>query len=358
MLGNIILLCIPTALWAFGSFCGHRNRKALFCVIFGVIMCVGGTVGAVMNEKATLDVLYTYIHYVSYDSIGSMGAPPAYMLILKICSEFTDNMNIFLAVNACIQAILAGVFVYTRCSVPYAGAVVFSAGFMLTAFVGSSFFTAALICALATKYIKERRFFRFAAMILAASCFDISAVLLIPLWFVTLIPNVYVTAVISAVLAALAAIYGDVTASVFGFFGYNLTTGTEVSVPCAVFACIAAIICLLMHRMIANRDEKLTYLIPFAALGASLSVAGIWNGMLFPVSVFLLAGALTVLAPEIYDLFHKFFGILFPDKPYTVGIAVNAACFIAVNGIYIYTLFAGCYGSGIFGQFLFGEGSL
>lgn len=364
MLGNLILLCIPVFLWAFGSFCGRRGSKALFCMVFGIVMFgvlgIGGLTGAgaVGRESISLGFLQASVGSVSYESIGSVGVPPAYMLLLKLCSEFTSDIRIFLIAASLIQSVLAASFIYKRCSTPYAGAVVFTAGFMLTSFVSSSFFTAALICGLASRYVEERRFFRFAAMMLAAGCFDISAVLLIPLYFITLIPNVYAAAVLSAALASLAAIYGDITGSVFSYLGESLTAGARIYVPCAVLACVSALLCMLMHGMISNRDERFAYLIPFALLGAAFSVAGIFNGKLFPLSVFLLVQSFTVLAPEVYDILHRFGKILFPDKPYTVGLAVNAICFLAVIGIYSYTLFGNCYGSEFFGQALFGEGKL
>ena len=321
-------------------------------------MCAGCITGMIGHADPTDEAIFSYIGLIGYDRLGSVGIPPAYALLMKLCAEFTGDIRIFCALNGCIQSVLAGLYIYTGCSRPYAGAVMLSAGFMPASFVGTPFFTAVLICCCAMRYIRERRFFRFAAMILAAACFDISAVLLIPLYFITLIPNVYITAVISAAAASLAAIYSDITASVFSFLGFSLTVSLKSTVPCAVCACLAALICLLMHRMIANRDEKYAYLIPFAAMGAALSAAGVHNGMLFPVSVFLLAGSLTSLAPEVYELLLRFFGILFPKKPYTVGLAVNTACFAAVIGFCAYTLFSGCFGSEVFGQALFGEGTL
>jgi hypothetical protein len=93
---------------------------------------------------------------------------------MKICSAFSTETFVFPLTAAIIQTFLAVYAVNTLCDRPYSAAGVFLFCFITAYFAGSPAFTAALAALIASRYVEERRFFRFAAMMLAAALFDMS----------------------------------------------------------------------------------------------------------------------------------------------------------------------------------------
>ena len=123
--------------------------------------------------------------YIPYDDITLIGAPPAVTLLIKICAAISPGNDIFPLVMAVIQSLLAAAAVFYRCETPYAAGAVIAACFIPAYFAGPDAFTAALIGVFASKYIEEKRFIRFTAVMLFAACFDAAAV--IPVFFCILL---------------------------------------------------------------------------------------------------------------------------------------------------------------------------
>ena len=360
--GNIILIAVPVILAAAGVFCSAKEQKALFSLLFGAAVFLEAGLCRIMDTDAAgyegqrLGLLGMLTDGMSVDSIFGIEAPPGQLIILKICMGAGIGVSGFLTVQAALQAFLAAAYIYNRPDGPYAGAVVFSACFLPWSFVSANSFTAMLICLFSAKYTEERRFLRAAAVFLAAACFDISAVLLIPLWLITLIPNNWAALLISAAAAASAALLPDVTGAVYGFLGEGMYTGRQTPVPAAVFAAAAALVLILTTAMFRHRNERTARLIPAAICGAALSAAGIFAPELFVISQAMLALSLTAIAPDANAIAGRFAEILLPGAGKKAAVAVGVILTAAVTGVCAYLILSGSVGSSYFGTVLFGAG--
>lgn len=348
----IILIGVPVFIRIFGAICAKANRKALFCAAFGfsvfAIIGLGSFGGLIGADSARYSLLSTMIGAVQFDALGGIDASPAFLFIMKICSVFSTESFVFPLVIAVIQALLAGYAVYTRCDEPYSGAGVLIFCFIPAYFAGSPAFTAALIALIASRCIEERRFFRFAVLMLAAALFDMSALILIPIYFIFLIPNVYISAGASAMLAALAALFPDAVTGVFGFLGSGKCTSAEFPVPCAVIACVAALIGVLMYAMFRNRHNDCEKLVPVLLCGAALSVASVFEPRLFALTQMLLMMSAPVLASEAFTIGVKFVEILFPENKSTSRIVFLAVCVLAEAGICAYLVIGNVFGAAVY----------
>ena len=359
--GNLILIAIPLLLAGVGAFCAAKEQKALFCLIFGAAVFLvtgfGGLTGAGVSagDSGRLELLAGPAENTSIKDAAQIQASPADMILLKICLETGIGTRGFMIVRAALQAFLAAAYLYNRKGGQYTGAVFFSACFLPTVFADPDILTAILICLFSAKYIEERRFVRFAAVILAAACFDMSALLMLAVWFITLIPSNIAVLVISGTLAALAAVFPDITGSIFAFFGEGMFSPHTGSIPLAVISGAAALLFMIMKSMLRNRSERSTALIPFAVCGAAFSAASVYVPQLFVISQIMLAVSVTALATDTQWIINRFAEILFPDGKKAVGMTVGTVCAAAAAGICAYIVFSDCFGSSYLGTVLHGE---
>lgn len=354
--GNLIIIAVPALLAAIGAFCAAKEQKALFSLVFGAAVFLEAGLCRIMDpvpsgfEEQLAGSVYS-------DIISGTEAPPAYLFILKICMTAGIGTGGFMTVQAVLQSFLAAAYIYNRPDAPYAGAVIFSAFFLPCSFVGANAFTAILISLFSAKYIEERRFLRAAAVLIAAACFDVSAVFVIPLWFITIIPNNFAVLLISAALAAASAMLPDVTAGVFGYFGTGMFTGRYVTVPMAAAACIAALVLMITASMFRKRNERTARLIPFTICGAALSAAGIFVPELFVVSRIMLAVSLTALAPDAEWISGRFTEILLPGAGTKARVASVILLTAVVTTVCIILTADDSMGTSYFGTVLFGAGA-
>ena len=134
MSGSLVLLALPLLLMGIGVFCSVRGYRLAFSIFTGAavfavcgICALGGPIGA---EEQRLSYIGAVAEIVSYDDITVMNAPPALVLIMKICAVFTREPVVFPLVTAVLQSVLAAAAVYCRCSSPYAAGVVLTACFI------------------------------------------------------------------------------------------------------------------------------------------------------------------------------------------------------------------------------------
>ena len=362
MILGVIPICLPALLAGVGYVCSRKDMKAVFCLLFaGAVFCItgcglfGGNAFA-GSEAASARELYGIIDGLHFNTISAVtDTSPAYLLIMKVCKGFTDDPLVFGAVIAAIQSILAAAAVGTVCCSPYEGAVMLSGCFLLTTFVHSTTLTAGLICLFASKYIRERRTVRYIVLILAAACFDITALLLIPLYFITLIPNIYICTGVSAAAAVLAALFPAAISDTLGLLGGWTHTGYETPVICAVAMCTFALLCIIIYAMLINRSPDLGWLANTAALGAALTTAAVAAPVLSAPAMFVSIQSAVTLAPEVSDTGSKFVGIVFKDSRRTAQLVFGIVCTVIVTAICAYLTITNVYGSDAFAAALTGE---
>ncbi len=364
MFGNLVLLTVPAVTGVVGVLCGKFRRKAFFCAFFAItvflITGIGGITGFGQNgaEGIRLQLLYMLSGNLSFGSTAAVESPPAYFFLIKLFTLVGLDMNGAVMIIAGFNALLAALFIYFRCSSPYIGAIVFSAGFMLTAFIGQCPFAAMIICAFAAGHAEDRRYFRAAAAILAAACFDSSVILVFAFYLIAVIPNIYISTLVSAAAAAAAAYIPNVPDIIFSFFGSGTSAAHNSSVVCVVYAFIGTFICVLLYAMIKNRSERLVCHIPVMCGGTVMLLASISDGRFFVPAAAMLMQSAVILAPDVYAIGKRFTEIVFKKTKETSALVFTIVCSVAVYILYAYMIFSDVCGSGYFSNVLFGEGSL
>ncbi len=351
--GNIILVVLPMLLGAAGYFCEKKEQKALFSLICGAAVYFVSAAGAAHGQMH--DVLVMTAGRLPVASLGIIDAPPAYLLILRICLGAGIGAEGFAIVQALLHGFLTAAYIYERPDVPYAGAAVFTAMFLPLVCFDANIFTAVLICLFSARYAEERRFFRAVAVIFIAACFDASVLLLIPVWLFSLIPRNYIAAPLAAGIAAAAVYFPDAAEKVTEFFGKGLCARIRTPLPLAVCACAAALILMLTAAMYRKRSKKAARLIPVFIAGSAISMAAVFvPGISVPAQAALAMSA-AALAPHSLAIFRRFAVIMLPKHRKAADIAALIIFAVLIAGLGAYIVFSDCFGTSGFGTALFGE---
>ena len=351
--GNLILIAIPPVTAAAGALCARKEQRALFCLICGALVYLVSAYGALNGTLTGLAAIMSERPPIS--SLGGINAPPAYALIVRICAETGTGGQGFITVQAFLQGFLTAAYLYNRPDIPYAGAAVLTAAFLPVVCCDANVFTAVVICLFSAKYIEERRFFRFAAVIFAAACFDISVLLLIPVWFLSFIPKNLVTALLTAGIACAAVMLPGVCGAVYGFLGEGLYGKPANPALPAVCACVAALLLMLTAAMYRTRNENTARLIPVFTAGAALSAAAVFEPRLTVVSQAALALSAAVIAPDALAIFRRFAEIMLPGHEKAAGRTAAVILVLLVMALGAYIVLSDCFGTSRFAAGLFGE---
>ncbi len=342
----ILLLAIPLILRISGIFCENRDNRVLQCAATAsAVFIICGLPGLSGLWDSWYAGFGAQIRDIPFDKLGELAAPPAETLLMKICAAFSDDSAVYPLVMACICALLAS---YAVKETPYHSSAVLCFVFIPAFLFSGSAFIAALICTIASVYIRERRFFRYAALILIAACFDMSALMMLPFWFLTLIPGPVIPAVIAVIFALLAGLFPEMLDAVYDMTGAR-TIFCETPVMWAVLAVIAALVCILMYAMFRNREGKYERLLPIMFCGAALTVTAVSDARLFAPAIMLLMQSAVPLAEEAYAISSKFVGIVFKEKEKTARNVFLALCVIAETALCAWMIFTDWFGTA--GQF-------
>lgn len=331
------------------ALCSIHSNRLVFSIITGAavfavcgICALGGPVG---DEAQRYEIISAAEQYIPYDDIPIINAPPAMSLLIKLCSAFPAQTNIFPLVMAVIQSLLAAAVVFYRCETPYAAGVVLTACFIPAYFVSSGAFTAALIGVFASKYIEEKRFFRFTAVMLFAACFDAAAV--IPIFFYILLfsENIYMSTLRSFVLAASAVIFTGLTGALYEMFGAGRYAFGSISLPCALIIVLVGAGAAAMKPMLVNRSKRNELLVSETVCGALFAAASVFDGRLFGLALILLMQSVIPVIPDAFAIGQKFTVIMFPQKKKTAGRTFRIACGVLVTAVCVCFVFAGDFGA-------------
>ncbi len=342
----ILLIAIPLLLRAVGSFCERRDSRLLCCAAAAsAVFMICGLPGLAGLWDSAYDTFGADIRNVPFGELGSLGIPPANALLMKLCAFFGDDPAVYPLVTAGLNAVLAG---YAVRNAPYHGSSVLCFMFIPAFFCRSGALTAALICTIAAVYIQERRFFRYAALVLLAACFDMSALLTLPLYFVTLIPGAFVPAALAVIIAALVMIFPGALDGVYGAFG-GMCEIFPAPVFWAVISCIAAAVLMLMYAMFRNREGKYERLVPVMLCGAALTAAAAGDGRLCVPAMLLLMQAAVPLADEAFAIGSKFVGIMFKENQKTAQTVFLAVCVTAEAVLCACLIYSDAFGASVYG---------
>ncbi len=178
-LAAVVLIGIPL--------CRNRTGKAIYCGIAGVALFVFAAVRKYTGWDYNLYGQY-FIDYLkmSVDDIGVHRFEKGIAMPMKILGDvFYMNYQTMFVIYAFLFALMLMLLLWKTSDKPYIGVFFFmTLGLYFNSLNFMRQMLAAFIIVLGMRYIKTNQFFRYLIIVIFASCFHLSALVMIPFYFI------------------------------------------------------------------------------------------------------------------------------------------------------------------------------
>ena len=211
-----------------------KHGKLFYCIIIGialfVISAIRSHVGYDYNMYATR---FYEMNFSSLDKLShSERMEKGFIIPIKLLSDlFISYQPMFVAVAFIIAAGVT-IYLYRGSEKPWIGVTAF---LMLGLYFNSMNFlrqfVAAIVVMYALKYIQKNQFMRYAALILLATCFHISAFIMIPFFFILKIKMEWITLGIYTAILTVSLVFSYPIINLitqYIYKGYDLETNVEI----------------------------------------------------------------------------------------------------------------------------------
>lgn len=312
------------------------KNKSLCCLWCGFVLFLMSA----FYFNPSVSGVYNAIPSVSVSALSFTGLPYAYLYIAKFFTMIVPDYRVFAALMSLVST--AGLMIYIRkyCYYCAASAVTaIAAGYWFLSLYNPSMFLGLVISAFAFRYAFEKRFVRFAAILLLASCFMPEALILIPLFIVFIIqPTVWHLPVAAG--AAFLLLATDITKG-FSFFGEYTGAAPDFVMPLIIT--IAAVSCTFAMKIIARRNSYNLNSIILLMVSSVLSVGSLNDSRLMTYALICFFPAALTLIPEIISVVKAIISLVFREKKRPVIICSAVVLLIVTALVYGYVLKGGVF---------------
>lgn len=307
LLGIIIAGVLQRRFWP------GELAKGTYCMLCGVALAlVSGLRFMVSTDYYNYWEGFLQSYFLTWEDFSRVRFEKGYLSVSRLLSGFTLGHNILFATFAVLFATIISYYIYRRSA---------NAWVSFSAFVGFGFlynsmcflrqYTALMIMLFAFRYIEQRRFFRFAILVLLASTFHISAIVMLPFYFILHVPmNKFTLPALLALCAATflksEAVLEMVTSVAYQKYGATsreIINGTSPG-PCIAFLIFLAV-CLICHKALVQRQPYNAFLINLLYWGTFLELVGIKHAIVSRVALFFMTPAVVLLAAELTELLRQ-----------------------------------------------------
>lgn len=285
--------------------------KGAYCILAGIALALISSLRfMVSTDYQAYWEGFLKSYFLSWEDFSLQRFEKGYLSISRLLSGFTLGYNILFVTFAVLFAVVISCYIYRRSAnvwVSFAAFVGF--GFLYNSMCFLRQYTALMVILFAFRYIEQRRFFRFAIFVLLASTFHISAIVMLPFYFILRMPMNRITLPISLALCAAVffkseAVLGMVTRVVYRNYSpvsREVANGTSPG-PCIAFLVFLAV-CLLCYKSLVRRQPYNAFLINLLYWGTFLEMVGIKHAIVSRVALFFMTPAVILLAAELTELF-------------------------------------------------------
>lgn len=318
--------------------CRIKHGRLIYCIIAGIVLFMAAGlrryVGTDYNSYATI-----YIDTMSLDlnELAHLRYEKGYLMITKLLSTYFVNYQAIFFVTAFIITAAVMCFIYFYCDKPYLGVFCFlTFGLFFNSMNFIRQIIAACIILYAYKYIQKKDPVKFLVLIAFASCFHLSALIMIPFYFLLRIKMNWVTLGVYAAGTAVFMIFSwqiiDLITD-YVYKSYDPLTSAEVKYGTNPFYTLMFGIfffaAFLLREDLINKDPFNIILINCSFFNFFFEVIGLKHAIIsrfallfsIPAAVVLVPQVLTVIIEKCRHHWKK------DRKKYTVSAAVSVTVF-------------------------------
>ena len=307
------------------------KNKSLCCLWCGIVLFLMSA----LYFNPSVSGVYNALPSLQVSALSFTGLPYAYLYIAKLFTMIIPDYRVFAVVMSLIST--AGLMLYIRkycyyCSASAVTAV--ASGFWFMSLYAPAAFLGLVISAFAFRYAFEKRFVRFAAILLLASCFMPEAIILLPLFIIFIVPPTVWHLPVAAGGAFLL-LATDITKG-FSFFGENTKESPDFVMPLVMT--VFAVACVFAIKIIARRGSYNLNMITLLLASSVLSVGSLNDSRLINFALICFFPAALTLVPEIISVVKALISLVFKEKKRPLLICSAIVLFAAAAFIYAHIL--------------------
>lgn len=307
-----IITALLLVLFAILSDIKYFRDKKIFQFIF--MMCGCGQLFYISAFRLNTGKDYapyarTFIELLgkSTTDVSNERMEKGYLMINKYIQIFTNRFQALFIVTSLIIIVFVGAMLYKHCPNPSLGLLMFYfLGFYFNSmnFIRNMF--AACIILFAYKYIRDKKFIQFTVIVLLASAFHLSALLILPFYFILNIKFNNITLALYSAAGILIFCFSNNIMSIFTkyiYVSYPPETSLQMfgGIPSAysLFVFVIFICAFLLRKDIESESKWGTILISAAFFDLYFSFIGIKHSILSRFSLYFGPIAALILIPFI-----------------------------------------------------------
>ena len=314
--------------------CRTKTGKKIYCVFAGLLLfaiaAVRFRVGYDYNLYGTV-----YINSVSetLEELSHDRMEKGFLMITKLLADYFIGYQILFAVVAAVITAPLMIFVYRRCEKPYLavfGLLTLGVYFNTLCFLRQSVAAVIVLCGL--KYIEKGNFFRFAVVVMFASCFHISALMMFLFYFLL---KIKMTPTVLSVYAAVSTVAFTFSHEIllvvtkYLYSGYDPDSNPHMlnglTPMYTIYFGVIFIIAFALRKPLIEKDEFSNILINCMFFAVFFELIGIKHSVVSRPALYFLLPASVMLIPQIADVIIQKCSERFKDDKHRQVVSKTAA---------------------------------
>lgn len=295
--------------------CKLKCGRLIYCIAAGIALFIVAAIRAHVGYDYNLygSVFMNNMTRSMEDILSGERMEKGFIIPFKLISDVTSDYQVMFVIIALIITAAVMLYIYFYSEKPY-----LSIFFFLTfgLFFNSMDFMRQMIAAgvilYALQFVKKKQFIRFLALVLFASVFHVSALIMIPFYFILRIKMDWLTLGIYSGVTVLYFLFswdilGFVTKYVYK--GYDPTKSVEVingtNPIYALFFALFFMLAFLLRKELTEKDPFNNVLLNCMFFMAFFEICGIRHAIISRFAVLFFIPPVVILLPRVFDALMK-----------------------------------------------------
>lgn len=327
--------------------CKRKYGRGIYCGVMGLALFITAAIRAHVGYDYNLYGLW-FIDTISQsiEEIMYIKNEKGFMIPMKLLSDVNTDYQFMFVCIAFVLTTAIMLYIYFYSEKPYLSVFFFlSFGLFFNSMNFMRQMTAACVIMFALKYVKEKQFMRYLALVLFASTFHISALLMIPFYFILRIKMDWLTL----------GIYSIGTVFIFMFSwqmmdfitdyvykGYDPSRNVEMingtKPEYAIFFTVFFLLAFLLRKDLIKEDPFNNVLLNCLFFTVFFEIIGIRHAIISRFAVLFFIPAFVILVPKVVSVLIKKCGKAFEgDKTRCNILKTVAIVLVFGSSAFMYT---------------------
>lgn len=315
--------------------------KAAYCIIAGVaLFAIAAIRSDVGHDYNSYGQIFLDIRKQSYETISTSKLEKGFAIPMKILTvAFGKDYQLFFVVVAFVMALGVMAYIYLYSEKPYMSVFCFlTFGLYFNSMNFLRQMIAAIIVMYALQYIQKKEMLRYLILVIFASCFHTSALLMIPFYFILMIPMNWKTLGIYAVITVPCYIFSREISGIVTKYIYKSYTEGSAEFDLGLnplyvsFFALFFLIALFVRKELIEKNPYNNILLGCMFFTVLFEFFGTKHAILSRFALLFFIPAVTVLVPHAVILAIEKVGRLFKGRK-TAQVAAKVVSYILIFGL-------------------------